>query len=142
MGREEGANPFLDIKNTALHMNAASCESVYAKTEMTLDCFIYRSSSFFTKADHPQSRVISVVSCYLTSFCVPRFLLLTGPFTGVASDSLFHVDDFNEPSFPGSAPFSFRPEQALWVTTVMLSVCSSLFCDYIISVETVFCKME
>ena len=35
---------------------------------MTLDCFILRSSSFFTNSDHPQSRVISVHSWYLTSF--------------------------------------------------------------------------
>jgi len=32
------------------------------KNEMTLDCFILRSSSFFTNSDHPQSRVISVHS--------------------------------------------------------------------------------
>jgi hypothetical protein len=33
---------------------------------MTLDCFILRSSSFFTNSDHPQSRVISVRSWCLT----------------------------------------------------------------------------
>jgi len=38
------------------------------KSEMTLDCFILRSSSFFTNSDHPQSRVISVHSWYLTCF--------------------------------------------------------------------------
>ena len=37
--------------------------AVFSKTnEMTLDCFILRSSSFFTNSDHPQSRVISVRS--------------------------------------------------------------------------------
>ena len=44
------------------------------KNEMTLDCFILRSSSFFTNSDHPQSRVISVRSWYLASFFVPLFL--------------------------------------------------------------------
>ena len=48
----------------------------FSKNEMTLDCFILRSSSFFTKSDHPQSRVISVGSWYLTSVCVPRFLCI------------------------------------------------------------------
>ena len=45
-----------------------------SKNEMTLDCFILRSSSFFTNSDHPQSRVISLLSWYLTSFFIPLFL--------------------------------------------------------------------
>ena len=44
-----------------------------AKNELTLDCFILRPSAFFTTFGHPQSRVNSANSCYLTSFCIPLF---------------------------------------------------------------------
>jgi len=45
-------------KNRPAAMHAS--DTLFAKNEMTLDCFIFRSSSFFTNSDHPQSRVISI----------------------------------------------------------------------------------
>ena len=51
--------------------------TIFQKYEMTLDCFIVRSSSFFTNSDHPQSRVISESPSYLTSFLYLTFIDLT-----------------------------------------------------------------
>ena len=61
-------------------------QMISTKNEMTLDCFIFRSSSFFTNSDHPQSRVISAHSWYLTSFFVPR---ISTDLTWLSSSSVF-----------------------------------------------------
>ena len=55
------------IKKAPAELSAGD-EVLLSKNEMTLDCFILRSSAFLTTSDHPQSRVISVRSWYLTSF--------------------------------------------------------------------------
>ena len=74
--KSSGASgPWTQIKKASRARARKPAENMLiSKNEMTLDCFIYRSSSFFTNVDHPQSRVISARSWYLTSFCVPRFL--------------------------------------------------------------------
>ena len=85
---------------------------------MTLDCFIYRSSSFFTNSDHPQSRVISVQSWYLTSISEPLFLriwlsfLILPLLNSLHCDLIsFHDRLFVEESLPKgfvSASLTFR----------------------------------
>ena len=107
----------------------------FPKNEMTLDCFILRSSSFFTKSDHPQSRVISGGSWYLTSICVPRFLRIWLTRFPNSCDSLF---SFN--SFFFRILSSFFENLFGWVRPEEVSFCPVFFalCVYIIRQNILF----
>ena len=112
---------------TQLYLYRRAC--IFSKNEMTLDCFILRSSSFFTKSDHPQSRVISDDSWYLASFCIPRFLRIWLTRFPNSCDSLF--------SFIFSFSGFFHPffENLFgWVRPEEVSFCLVFFalCVYII----------
>jgi len=119
-----------------------------AKNEMTLDCFILRSSSFFTNSDHPQSRVISVRSWYLTSFLfltfycfdlasslfLPFFFSLH--FSTMLIIFLFIV--FLWKNFVSALSLS----ESFQVCFLLFFALSFLLSDYIISPDPSFCKSE
>ena len=108
---------------------------------MTLDCFILRSSSFFTNSDHPQSRVISAHSWYLTSFFVPLFLRTRLGFFKLLPSVLFLfriffssvTSDIGLNSFSGLfLPLNFCPLPSssfgLWSSSIRIaSVCFTVF---------------
>ena len=101
---------------------------------MTLDCFILRSSSFFTNSDHPQSRVISVNSWYLASFLNPLFLSIWlcffFPFPSFSFFLLWFYDrfpDFLSSLYPDpwifdAVPCSVLPDSLdFWISSEMVN---------------------
>ena len=129
----------LEIKKLLVRQHSQF--SICTKNEMTLDCFILRSSSFFTNSDHPQSRVISERSWYLTSFCVPLFLrigpgfLLWNFFLHLAAIMFWIFPDrfLNRvPMSTDSFCWSLVREPAVQVFVTCSLVSPFLFCDYII----------
>ncbi len=128
-------NWFRRTKKTDSHGNLAQfyfravSSAFFPKNEMTLDCFILRSSSFFTKSDHPQSRVISVGSWYLASVCVPLFRCIWLALFPNSCDSLFFFY-----SFFFRILSSFFENLFGWVRPEEVSFCLVFFalCVYII----------
>ena len=114
------------------------------KNEMTLDCFILRSSSFFTNSDHPQSRVISLLSWYLTSFFIPLFLRTRLGFSKLLPSILiFHrphrflvtLRSVSGIRLPRSPHLIFL--SGIWVTSSLVGT-AFLVCDYIIHPASLF----
>ena len=112
-----------------------------AKNEMTLDCFIYRSESFFTNSVHPQSRVISARSWYLASFCVPLFHWLDSAFLRCFPFSVRSVFTayFRLPLTLIHLVCIF-PLSGIWVTSSLVGT-AFLVCDYIIHPAFLFVNL-
>ena len=114
---------------------------------MTLDCFILRSSSFFTNSDHPQSRVISANSWYLTSFLFLTFYCFDSASFSVSSfllfSSLFNDADLSvHRFFLEELLFCLVFVESFQVCFLLFFALSFLLSDYIISPDPPFCKTE